>query len=537
MKLKALLIVFFISFLLLNIQPVNAQQVEKNYVVVEIGTGTWCGYCPGAAMGADDLVENGHQVAIIENHNGDSFANTYSNSRNSFYGITGYPTAFFNGQNPIVGGSATQSMYPSYLNAYNSAIAVMSDFSLDLSFTNNGLDYDVTIELEEPGNYAGSNLKVHLFLTESHIVYNWQGMSELNFVNRAMYPNQNGTSYTGDSEIINLSFTADASWDLSQCELVAFVQDVSTKAILQADKVTLASPEGTNNIDIQEAEVFDSCNAIHPEFKVRNAGADDITSLEVSYSINGGADSGTTTWNGLIPFNEIQHIILDEIVPVEILENNTIDFEVTQVNGVVDDDPANNSISANFDYAFELPDNYLRIYIRTDANGSDITWTLNDGEGNAIESGGPYANNETINVYPTLLHGCYTFNLIDSGGDGGNVVALIDSTTAPFYYTSGDFGGGIIQDFFSYDPDSMGVEDLAFQEVNIFPNPVQQNLQVLNAEGLNMAIFDVMGRKVFEKSSLSAEENLQLSEVAEGTYFVHLSDGQDVRVEKIVIRR
>ncbi|MEA3444251.1 MAG: hypothetical protein U9R19_05930, partial [Bacteroidota bacterium] len=29
--------------------------VDRNLVLYEINTGTWCGYCPGAAMGADDL--------------------------------------------------------------------------------------------------------------------------------------------------------------------------------------------------------------------------------------------------------------------------------------------------------------------------------------------------------------------------------------------------------------------------------------------------------------------------------------------------
>jgi hypothetical protein len=46
-------------------------------------------------MGADDLVANGHDVAIIENHNGDSYTNAASNARNSYYGISGYPTAVF----------------------------------------------------------------------------------------------------------------------------------------------------------------------------------------------------------------------------------------------------------------------------------------------------------------------------------------------------------------------------------------------------------------------------------------------------------
>ncbi|HQO47399.1 MAG TPA: hypothetical protein PK617_04855 [Candidatus Cloacimonas sp.] len=63
--------------------------VPRNLVVVEISTGTWCTYCPGAAMGADDLIANGQPVAIIENHTGDSFANVYSNARNSYYNPSG----------------------------------------------------------------------------------------------------------------------------------------------------------------------------------------------------------------------------------------------------------------------------------------------------------------------------------------------------------------------------------------------------------------------------------------------------------------
>ncbi|HOH47413.1 MAG TPA: hypothetical protein PLX59_06185, partial [Candidatus Cloacimonadota bacterium] len=50
--------------------------VPRELVVVEVGTGTWCGYCPGAAMGCHDLLENGHAVAVVKNHNGDSYANT-----------------------------------------------------------------------------------------------------------------------------------------------------------------------------------------------------------------------------------------------------------------------------------------------------------------------------------------------------------------------------------------------------------------------------------------------------------------------------
>ena len=74
MRKSTLLIMAFVMALLL---PAKAQNVQRSFVVLEIGTGTWCVYCPGAAGGADQLVDEGKSVAVIENHNGDSYANTY----------------------------------------------------------------------------------------------------------------------------------------------------------------------------------------------------------------------------------------------------------------------------------------------------------------------------------------------------------------------------------------------------------------------------------------------------------------------------
>ena len=60
-----------------------AQYAARNMVVVEVATGTWCQWCPYAAMGVDDMLSNGDSVAVIENHNGDSYAYTASNARNT----------------------------------------------------------------------------------------------------------------------------------------------------------------------------------------------------------------------------------------------------------------------------------------------------------------------------------------------------------------------------------------------------------------------------------------------------------------------
>ncbi|HPI85318.1 MAG TPA: hypothetical protein PLR01_03020, partial [Bacteroidales bacterium] len=107
---------------------VFAQPVGRQKVIVEIGTGTWCTYCPGAAMGADDLVLYGCQVGNIEYHNGDPYANTASDYRNSYYNVSGYPTAHFDGVLEYVGGSHTESMYPNYLPLYQQRMAIPSDF-------------------------------------------------------------------------------------------------------------------------------------------------------------------------------------------------------------------------------------------------------------------------------------------------------------------------------------------------------------------------------------------------------------------------
>ena len=232
--------VLLIVILALATVIVMAQQVERERVVMEIATGTWCGACPGAAVGADDMVENGHDVAVIENHNGDSWANLYSNGRNSYYGISGYPTAKFDGVEEKVGGLPCPNpsgMYDSYLQKYNIRKAILSSFTIDLTGSQSGLAVDVTIVINKVASAQTSNCVVHLFITESHIQHNWQGcMTELNFVNRLMVPGLDGTplNLSNDEQIINLSFNLDAGWDQDHIELVAMIQNNTTKETYQA---------------------------------------------------------------------------------------------------------------------------------------------------------------------------------------------------------------------------------------------------------------------------------------------------------------
>jgi len=229
--------------------------LPRNLVVVEIGTGTWCQYCPGSAMGADDLIANNKPVAIIENHNGDNYANTYSNARNSYYAITGYPTANFDGLNPSVGGSNTQSMYSNYLPKVTARMSVASHYTISAVGTLTGNNFSINVTVAKPENDTNTNVVLHSAITESEIQQSWQGQTHLNFVNRLMLPNQNGTPIslsTGGQQTINLTGTFSDSWNMNTCEVVLFLQNATSKEVLQGIKYTLPGLLGVNPVSATE---------------------------------------------------------------------------------------------------------------------------------------------------------------------------------------------------------------------------------------------------------------------------------------------
>ncbi|MDP4282109.1 MAG: Omp28-related outer membrane protein [Bacteroidota bacterium] len=223
--------IFLLVFLSIVFLAGRAQSVDRQFVILEITTGTWCQYCPGAAMGADDCLENGDQIAVIENHNGDNYANNYSNARNNMYNVSGLPSSIFDGSLAYVGGSHTSSLFSTFHNKYLQRITVTSPVSIDMSATHDGLNYTVTVTLNKAGTYSGSNVRLLFAVTQSHIHQAWQGQTELNFVNRLMVPDADGTVVdfsSGNTQTVTLNFAMDPSWVLGNCEFVAFVQNMDT---------------------------------------------------------------------------------------------------------------------------------------------------------------------------------------------------------------------------------------------------------------------------------------------------------------------
>ncbi len=271
----------FISF-------TKAQTVQRQFVVMEITTSTGCPYCPAAATGAEDLLGTNAKVAVIEHHNtwqgSDPFVTTASQARCVALGASGNPYAYFDVK--LVQAGASGSMLNKYLTKYNNRMNVPSNIlmSMDIVHGKDSLDYTATITLTKVGTLTATNMKLLFTVTQSHIHYHWQGQDTLNYVNRLMIPNQNGTTVdfsTGDTQVIELEYTLDPAWVLKDVEFIAFVEDMTAKEVLETYKVAA--------IDL------------HPEFTASDTVVEINTPVTFTNSTTGGFVDSPESYKWLFP--------------------------------------------------------------------------------------------------------------------------------------------------------------------------------------------------------------------------------------------
>ncbi len=267
---KKLIFTFLATFAIFALSA----QIDREEVLVEIGTGTGCPYCPGAAMGLHDLYTNGDPVAGIEYHNynsGDPFNTPEAQVRCQYYNITGYPTAQFDGEyNQVEGGSNSSSLYSSYLPIVNARIQEQTSFAVAINGDNTGDLYNIKVTIDKIAAYSGTNLVIHFALTETDIPYNWQGMTTIDYTERLMIPDGNGTAVTFPSNSstveLDLTFNFDNTWVAENCELISWIQDNDNKYVLSTGSVMLEDlepgyPTWLADFEAEPAEICESGTA------------------------------------------------------------------------------------------------------------------------------------------------------------------------------------------------------------------------------------------------------------------------------------
>lgn len=477
----------------------SAQQIDREMVLLEIGTGTWCVYCPGAAMGAHDLLENGHPVAVIKNHNGDAYANVYSNARNSYYGISGYPTTFFDGQNPTVGGSPNQSLYTQFLAKVNQRLNFPTSFKIDIFGEQYWNDYTITLRVEKVADYQMNNIVVHLVLTESNIPVVWFNQTQVDNVNRLMVPNQNGTPLTietGETAFIDLEFTFNNSWVKPNTELVAFIQNNTTKEVMHSTKVPLLELQQMMSVDFS-ADITEDCPGSAIQFNSDCSGS----ILIYEWEFPGGEPATTNEQNPTVVYSnvgtyDVTLTIHSENESMSLTKENYITIEGPEVS--FDEVP----VLCTFWDPYELTE--------------------------GKPSGGTYSGEGVVDGYfhPQMVGaGSYevTYTYFDEDTECTVEVAQVLS----------------VDECTNIEENSNPVA------MQIYPNPTKGifSIDLLHhsSETIAIKIFNSLGQLVFEQTKMvskkDVKQEIDLSSHAEGIYLLQLNDGTTTYTQRIILKK
>lgn len=177
----------------------------------------------------------------------DPFANPDSEKRYLYYLLStngGFPLTNFNGDLYFRGGSTTENLTPFYSELADLAHQRLTPIKLDATINKTtATKYSVDIDLEKVGVYQDTGMVVHVVLTKKETEYSWynDNIKQVKFTAKKMFPNYNGTliEFSNDIASANIEFEVDPLESLDNYKVVAFVQNRTTKEILNGDQYNI----------------------------------------------------------------------------------------------------------------------------------------------------------------------------------------------------------------------------------------------------------------------------------------------------------
>ena len=516
--------------------------VARECVLFEIFTGVRCPYCPAAANGIAQMLEEGLAIAPVGYHtttfSTEEYYTNETNARANYYGITSYPTLKADGITGMSGGgNANENMYSYYMNYYNQRINVASPFTIDLSYEPvEGSMCQVNCTVTQVGECNGSDVRVFIALTQCNINVGWQGMQGLHHVCRDMIPSQLGTPFTGQT--MTVSETFEMNWPKEDCFLTAWVQNYSggAKEVYQTVRMSTAL-DLDYDLVLKNVEnvVTTNCSGVqNPQFTVQNYGHETITSFVVRAF--DGQNSFTQTWEGTLPKDASVVVEMDgfEAAPCDVLE-----FWVEMPNGHNDEFSADNVMSVAMTEP-ETVDGALTLQLKTGSHPENITFEVKNMDNGEVV--GSYTFDQANHVYTEqiiLMHaGCYRLTARDVAGEGmgsgffqvkdsnNHVVFKGGGSANPFTYTIAS----------EVDCDgSVSVDEKENALPMVYPNPSSGMLYLNLGQGRwQVQVFDLMGRKVTEVQS-EGETTIDLGNQPQGMYFLKIDNGNQEIIQKVII--
>ncbi|MBE0641843.1 MAG: Omp28-related outer membrane protein, partial [Bacteroidales bacterium] len=300
-------------------------------------------------------------------------------SRVGYYGVSGVPHSVLDGN--YYDGSASGWNVGTVNNRY--AISTPIEIQMQHSLSAAQDSVHVTMLVKATGPVSG-NLVAMIGVVEKHIQFTVAPGSngEKNFYNvmKKFLPNTLGSSLpssmsAGDYVIFRYSWKLANFYNIAQLGVVGWVQNKTTKEILQAANSTtnpiiplhandgaLSSVLGIGNTWCQDD--------IAPSVILRNQGSLPLTSAEVKYSVNGGA-AVSQAWTGNLGFLQEATIPLP-LSTFNLSLDNHISIYLNQVNGTSDGYTSNDSLGRAFGLAPGTSEK-VYLYLKLDNNPQQTT--------------------------------------------------------------------------------------------------------------------------------------------------------------------
>lgn len=323
--------------------------------------------------------------------------------------------------------------------------------------------------------------------------------------------------------------------------------------------VTYGAPNFTNDASLETVlspsndQMYQRFNTIctHPKIRIKNNGSANLTTLTITYGMNGATPS-VYNWTGNLKFQEIAEVTLGDMNWAQGASYFTV--TLSSPNGVADEYAPNNSRISKYNYPALLPANFI-VTCKTNINAWETEYVLKDAAGNVIlQRNGLDANT----IYRDTVHlaqGCYEFRLTDSGEDGlafwantsqGSGYLRFNNITGSVLKSfETDFGGEIYQQF------TVGLsnatQEYVFEQNQVlraFPNPTNQFLYVTvdlpaRSNG-TISIIDVMGKVVNQQqfnNKIAESFEIDMSSYSTGVYQIVLNTDAGVSSKKVILEK
>lgn len=529
---------------------ISAQNVARECVLIEAFTGIGCPYCPAAANGIAQMLQEGLSIAPIAFHNSyyspAQYANAETNGRATYYSVNSFPTVLIDGMNKIEGGgTASNSMYNKYKPYYDERINKTSPFTIDLSFDyHSGTQCQAKAVVTKVGECDGADVRVFIVLTESHIQQSWQGLQELNAVCRDIVTPSSGVALTEDVQEVTGLFNL-AGYKKENCELIAWVQSYNgQKEVWQAVKMPIATSSAQYDLGIVGVEEVPSevCSGVvAPRFTIRNYGSETLNSVLFRIMDDTDTEIGTYQWQGNLLKGTQDEFMIPEI---DFAGSSALKIQAVNLNGSNEDEFVfDNSYILNVVSPYVIEEGYMKIQLKTAADNQNFSIEIKNMDTDEVietltfpEPNKVYTEEITVPEF-----GCYRVTFKNSAGNGcGNGFWGIKDTNNKTI-VSGSSSTNTFRYAFPIELKYSGedVEDVeAVRNVNVYPNPTNSIINVSAENITKVTVYNGMGQMVYSESNECDVVKINVESWTNGMYFVNVetADGNH-SLQKVVVNK